>query len=134
VRLLAPAYLAATTLLAPAAELAGYLVLAIVLAVRGPGDPFVARFAMAAFGYGLLLTLWAIILYAMTARRTPSAGDLARLCLFAVGEQVGYRQLLLWARLRATASALRDWRGGRVPLAAPAAEDALPAADRAATR
>jgi cellulose synthase/poly-beta-1,6-N-acetylglucosamine synthase-like glycosyltransferase len=110
-RLLAPLHWVAVSVLAPLMELLGLLLLAIALLTRGPGDPFVSLFAVAALGYAMLLTLWAVALEAVSVRRFESWGEIARLCLFAAGEQVGFRQLVMWSRLRAAWGALRGEPG-----------------------
>jgi cellulose synthase/poly-beta-1,6-N-acetylglucosamine synthase-like glycosyltransferase len=131
-RLLAPAHLAATALLAPAMELVAYLLLVAGLATRGTSDPFLPLFALAVPGYAILLTLWAVALEATSARRFDSWRDLVRLSLFAVLEQVGFRQLILWSRLRAAWSGVRGGHSGeRGRIAAPApSDDALSVADQ----
>lgn len=108
-RVLAPLHLLVIAVLAPVLELVGYLVLLITLSSRGARDPFVPLFVVAVPGFALLLSLWAIALEGASARRFASWRDLLRLCAFAAAEQLGYRQWLLWSRLRALTRAL----GGR---------------------
>ena len=110
-------------------ELAGYLLLVIVLATRGRSDPFIPLFAVALLAYAMLLTLWAVVLEAASARPFHSWQDVARLSVFAAAEQVGFRQLLLWCRLRAAWGMVRgEHSGDREPLGIAAEEDDAPAA------
>jgi hypothetical protein len=134
-RLLASAHLAAMALLAPALELIGYLLVMIALATRGPSDPFIPAFALSVLGYAMLLTLWTVALEAASAWRFDSWRGVARLSLFAAAEQVGFRQMILWCRLRAAWGSLHGGHSGdRERLAALAeTDDALSAADRATT-
>lgn len=118
-RLLAPLHLLAVAVLAPVFELVGYLVLLMTLGARGARDPFVPLFMVAVPGFALLLSLWAIALEAASARRFASWRDLLRLCAFAAAEQLGYRQWLLWSRLRALTRALRGRHDGDPQWTAP---------------
>lgn len=135
-RVLAPLHLLAIAVLAPVLELAGYLVLLVTLIVRGARDPFVPLFIVAVPGFALLLSLWAIALEAASARRFASWRALLRLCAFAAAEQLGYRQWLLWSRLRALTRALRGRHDGDPQWRAPevAVEDAHSARERVRAR
>lgn len=118
-RVLAPLHLLAVAVVAPVLELVGYLVLLITLGARGARDPFVPLFIVAVPGFALLLSLWAIALEAASARRFASWRDPLRLCAFAAAEQLGYRQWLLWSRLRALVRALRGQHDGDPHWSAP---------------
>ena len=99
--------------LAPVMELLGYLLLVVALLRDGPAAPFVALFLLAVPGYAVLLSLWAVAFEWASAGTLRSWRDAARLCVFAVAEQLGYRQRIMWARLRATGAAgvyLSGWR------------------------
>ena len=136
-RLLATLHLLAVAALAPVLELAGYLLLLIALLVHGPAHPFVPLFLLAVPGFALLLTLWAVAMEAASASGRANRRDVVRLCAFAVAEQLGYRQWLMWRRLRAMWAALRGGPSGERErlAAAPGAEDtALPPAERARAR
>jgi cellulose synthase/poly-beta-1,6-N-acetylglucosamine synthase-like glycosyltransferase len=121
----------AALVVAPVMELLGYLVLTLALLRGGASDPFVPLFLLAVPGYALLLSLWAVALERASAGPRGSWRDTARLCAFAVAEQVGYRQRLMWSRLGATADALlrrpREGAGRRSSL--PVAADVHGAAD-----
>ena len=135
-RLLAPIHLLSVALLAPAVELMGYLVLAVTLVTRGADASFVPLFLVAVPGYALLLSLWAVALEAASARRFDSWREVARLCAFAAFEQVGYRQWVMWHRLRAAWRVLFGrHRGERERMQpAPGVDGSLAAGDEAPAR
>jgi hypothetical protein len=96
----------AALVLAPVMELLGYALLALALFRGGVGHPFVPLFLLAVPGYALLLSLWAVAFEWVSAGTLRSWRDAMRLCVFAVAEQLGYRQRMMWARLGATGDAL----------------------------
>jgi cellulose synthase/poly-beta-1,6-N-acetylglucosamine synthase-like glycosyltransferase len=132
--LLAPLHLFGVAAVAPAMELAAYLVLGITLLTRGARAPFVLLFVLVVPVYAFLLSLWAVALDAGREGRRASGRDLLRLCAFAVAEQLGYRQWLMWIRLRATWSGLRGGPSGDAALPPSVANSALSTADQAGAR
>jgi Glycosyltransferases, probably involved in cell wall biogenesis len=122
--------------LAPAVELLGYVLLAVALLRDGPSAPFVTLFLLVVPGYALLLSLWAVAFEWVSAGTLRSWREVVRLGVFAVAEQLGYRQRILWARLGATAAALlrrpHD-EASRMP-ASPASPDVHAAADHVRAR
>jgi hypothetical protein len=123
----------AASCLSPIMEALGYLLLIVALARGGWRHPFVAAFLAAVPGYALLLSVWAIAMEQVTGRRLASWGGALRLGAFAVGEQLGYRQWVMWCRLRATASAVG--RRGSEPERAPSAGiEPAPASERVRAR
>jgi cellulose synthase/poly-beta-1,6-N-acetylglucosamine synthase-like glycosyltransferase len=121
---------------APVMELLGYVLLALALFRGGMSDPFVPVFLLAVPGYALLLSLWAVALEWASAGTLHSWRDAARLGVFAVVEQFGYRQRIMWARLGAVGAAmLRRPRGDAGRLTpAPTAADVRGAADQLRAR
>ena len=95
-------------MLAPAVEVIGYVAMAIGLALGVIDWTFAGLFLAAALGYGLMLTLWAIVLEEATFRTYRERGDFARLILCALAEPFGYRQLTVLWRLKGFWNA---WRG-----------------------
>lgn len=67
----------------------------------------------AVLGYGMLLSVWTVVLEALTVRRYARRADLARLLLYALAEPFGPRQLVAWYRVRAffTDRSLRQSHG-----------------------
>src|SRR5205823_13634591 len=109
--LLAMPFFAFGEMLAPVIELLGYLITALGLAFGLVNWSFALLFMLVACGYGMLLSLWAVVLEEVSFRRYRLFGDLFRLLLFASLENFGYRQLTVWWRLKAFA---KVGRGGHV--------------------
>lgn len=85
-------------MMAPLIELFGYLVLAATLAF-GIFDLSYARlFFAAAIGYGILTSLWAVLLEEMSFRKYAQRSDLLKLVWFSLLEPFGYRQLTVFYR------------------------------------
>ncbi|MDP1891112.1 MAG: glycosyltransferase [Gemmatimonadaceae bacterium] len=98
-------------MIAPAVELLGYLGLVLGLMVGAVNAPFAVAFLAVAVGYGILLSMWAIVLEEVTFRRYNARGDLWRLLFFALIEGFGYRQLTALYRLHAFWKVMRGDRG-----------------------
>jgi len=88
-------------MLAPLVEVLGYLITVLGAAFGVINVSFALLFVLVAWGYGMLLSLWAVVLEEVSFRRYRRPGDLARLLLYAVFETFGYRQRTVWWRLRA---------------------------------
>lgn len=88
-------------MLAPVVEVAGYLVTAVGVLWGLIDWPFAQVFFLVAWGYGMLLSLWAVALEEVSFRRYRRFGDLGRLLLYAALENFGYRQWTVWWRIRA---------------------------------
>ena len=134
-RLLAPLHQVLAAVAAPLMELAAYLVLLVALVSRGPGAPIVAMILLAGPGYSLLLSWWAIALEGASDVGRPADRPF-RLVYFAVAEQLGYRQAMMWHRLRAAWRVLRAGHSGG-PALHPAGgelDSSLPAAEQARLR
>ena len=88
-------------MLAPLVEVLGYVITVAGAAAGVVSTSFALLFMLVAWGYGMLLSLWAVVLEEVSFRRYRRLGDLARLVLFAMLENFGYRQRTVWWRLRA---------------------------------
>ena len=88
-------------MLAPLVEVFGYVVTLAGLALGVLNVSFALLFVMVAWGYGMLLSLWAVALEEVSFHRYRRLGDLVRLVLFATLENFGYHQCGVWWRLRA---------------------------------
>jgi len=84
-------------MLAPLIEVFGYGVTLIGLALGVVNVSFALLFILVARGYGMLLSLWAVVSF----HRYRRLGDLVRLVLFATLENFGYHQCAVWWRLGA---------------------------------
>lgn len=94
-------------MLAPVVEAVG-VVLTITGLALGLVQPSLAvLFFAVSWGYGMMLSLWAVVLEEVSFRRYREPGDLARLLLFASLENFGYRQATVIWRLGAFVSVLR---------------------------
>ncbi|HWE41357.1 MAG TPA: glycosyltransferase [Gemmatimonadaceae bacterium] len=98
-------------LLAPVIELVG-LIAAVLGSALGLVDAqFAWLFLVVALGYGLLLSVWALVLEELTFRRYPRVSDFLRLLCYSVMESFGYRQMTVYYRLKAFWSVLRREQG-----------------------
>jgi cellulose synthase/poly-beta-1,6-N-acetylglucosamine synthase-like glycosyltransferase len=82
----------------PLIEFAGYFVVALLWAMGRLNGSFALLFLVLAILYGILISLTALILDDLLFRRYESRADLGRLILGAVGEFLGFRQLLALRR------------------------------------
>jgi len=88
-------------MLAPLIEVFGYGVTLVGLALGVVNVSFALLFILVAWGYGMLLSLWAVVLEEVSFHRYRRLGDLVRLVLFATLENFGYHQCAVWWRLGA---------------------------------
>ena len=98
-------------MVAPIVELLGYLGLILGLWLGAVNVPFAIAFLAVAVGYGILLSMWAIVLEEVTFRRYSARGDLRRLLFYTLIEGLGYRQLTVFYRLHAFWKVMRGDRG-----------------------
>lgn len=99
--MLAMPFYAFGEMLAPLVEVLGYVITVLGFAFGMVNLSFALLFVLVAWGYGMLLSLWAVVLEEVSFRRYRRSGDLFRLLLFASLENFGYRQLTVWWRLKA---------------------------------
>lgn len=99
-------------LLAPLIEALGLVGCAAGVALGAINWTFALLFLLAAYGYGLLLSLSAVLMESVTYHRYTRLQDLGWLLLWAVAETVGYRQVTVWWRLQGLVKFVRgqrDW-------------------------
>ena len=101
VGLLAMPFFTFGEMLAPVVEVGGYVGAVLGAALHAIDLPFALLFLLVAWGYGMLLSLWAVVLEEVSFRRYGRVGDLARLLGYATLETFGYRQRTVWWRLKA---------------------------------
>ena len=111
VGLLAMPFYAFGEMLAPLVEVFGYAVTVVGLSAGMVDVSFALLFILVAWGYGMLLSIWAVVLEEVSFRRYRRFGDLFRLLLYASLENFGYRQRTVWWRLKAFVSV---WKHGHV--------------------
>ena len=88
-------------MLAPLVEVFGYVIIVAGLIAGVVNVSFALLFILVAWGYGMLLSLWAVVLEEVSFHRYRRLGDLVRLVLFATLENFGYHQCGVWWRLQA---------------------------------
>ena len=99
--LLAMPFYAFGEMLAPLVEVLGYVISGLGLAFGVVNTSFALLFLLVAWGYGMLLSIWAVVLEEASFRRYRRVTDLLRLLVFASLENFGFRQRTVWWRLRA---------------------------------
>jgi hypothetical protein len=106
-------------LLGPLVELTGLILVAVGLPLGLVDPTFALLFALAAFGYGVLLSIASLALEEFSYHRYPSWRDLGIAIVAAGLENVGYRQLHALWRLRGLAAELRgeEIKWGEMPRA-----------------
>jgi cellulose synthase/poly-beta-1,6-N-acetylglucosamine synthase-like glycosyltransferase len=105
--------------LSPVVELGGVLAVLVGLALGLVNETFAVLFLLAAVGYGVLLSVAALTIEEFAFHRYPRWRDLGVAVAAALLENVGYRQLHSWWRLRGLVSMLRGRPGqwGSMPRA-----------------
>jgi cellulose synthase/poly-beta-1,6-N-acetylglucosamine synthase-like glycosyltransferase len=106
--LVALPYYVVFELLAPFVELAALVLVPLGLWAGAVDVGFAWRFALVAYGYGLLVSLVSLFIEEVSFHRYPRWSDLLRGVAAAVVENIGYRQLLAFWQV---AGALSAWRG-----------------------
>ena len=94
-------------LFAPVVEGLGLFGLAAAALLGILNGPFAILFFLAAYGFGTGLTLFTLVLEELTFRRYGTMRDRALLVLWTVLENLGYRQLTVYWRLRGLFKFLR---------------------------
>jgi cellulose synthase/poly-beta-1,6-N-acetylglucosamine synthase-like glycosyltransferase len=106
VGLLAFPYYFFLEVLGPIIEGFGYLTFVAAVILGRASMPYVLAFLAVAFVFGIALSFAAIGLEELSFRRYPRFGDLIRLLGVAIVENVGFRQLSTYWRLRGMVSKL----------------------------
>ena len=93
--------------MAPIIEATGLVLVTLGLILGELSTLFAVLFFSLACGMGILLSMLALLLEEVSFRRYGRARDRALLVVWAVLENLGYRQLTVWWRLRGVVSYLR---------------------------
>lgn len=99
-------------LLAPVVEATGLIIMALIITLGEMDSSFVFLFFLVAYGYGVLLSLAALTIEEFTFFRTATLMDRVWLILWCLFENIGFRQLTVYWRLRGLikyARGSRDW-------------------------
>lgn len=108
--LLAFPYFFFLEMLGPAIELVGYCAFAITVALGLASPPYILAFLALAIAFGIALSVMAVGLEELTFRRYHRTSDLLQLLWLAIVENIGYRQLNAWWRIKGILSSLRGSR------------------------
>jgi cellulose synthase/poly-beta-1,6-N-acetylglucosamine synthase-like glycosyltransferase len=95
---------------APVVELTGIVAVPAGLALGIVDVAFALKFMLVAYGYALVVTLTALLVEEFSFRRYHRWADLFTVLAAAVVENIGYRQLTSWWRVRGLIGALRGTR------------------------
>ncbi|WP_339880189.1 glycosyltransferase [Pseudidiomarina gelatinasegens] len=93
----------------PLIEVAAYVLSIYFFVIGAVSIEFTLTFIVAAFGFGVLMSIFSLILEELTFRTYTSKRALLMLIVVAVLENFGYRQLNSWWRMRG----LWQWARGR---------------------
>ena len=93
--------------LGPAVEVAGMLCVVAGLGLHLLNWPFIGLVALSSLGYGVLVSIAAILVEELTFHRYERWRDLLALMAAAVVENLGFRQLHSWWRLKGLLAVLR---------------------------
>lgn len=88
----------------PVIEVIGYLAFALTLALGLASVPYVLAFFMVAIVLGVVLSVAAVGLEEITFRRYPRFKDLLSLFMLAIIENLGYRQIVTFWRVKGMVS------------------------------
>ncbi len=100
-------YFAVIELVGPVLEAFGVLGLTLALIAHVANVPYAIALLLLFYGWGVILSVTTVLLYQWLSEDPYPSGDLPRLILFAVAENLGYRQLTVLWRLRGTLGYLR---------------------------
>jgi len=95
----------------PMVEVLGYVVFGLTLLLGWTSPTYISAFLMVAIVLGMTLSVAALSLEELAFRRYPRLSDLLRLFLLALTENVGYRQINAFWRLRGLVRFLRRKKG-----------------------
>jgi len=97
-------------LMGPLVEIVGYTVVLLAFLLGILNVEFFVLFVAVAILYGVFLSISAVLLEEISFRRYPGWMDLAKLILFSILENFGYRQLLSLFKVKAFLDVLRRRR------------------------
>jgi cellulose synthase/poly-beta-1,6-N-acetylglucosamine synthase-like glycosyltransferase len=131
-------YFVFNEMLAPVVEAVGFLGVILGLLLSAIDWPFAILFFLTAYGLGAVLTFMALVLEEMNFHRYHTFGDRVMLVVWALLENLGYRQLTVIWRLKGMWNYLRgsqSWgkmdRKGFTTAVKPPAGDAVDAGKKA---
>jgi cellulose synthase/poly-beta-1,6-N-acetylglucosamine synthase-like glycosyltransferase len=96
--------------LGAAVEFLGYFMVPMALMLGIVPPTLFVLFVVLGLVYGSFLSVGAVLLEELTYRRYPGFGDLSKLLAFAVLENIGYRQIVLYYRFQGLMRFLTGFR------------------------
>jgi cellulose synthase/poly-beta-1,6-N-acetylglucosamine synthase-like glycosyltransferase len=93
--------------LGPVIESVGYVTFIAAILLGRASSMYVLAFLAVAFALGIALSFAAVGLEELSFRRYPRLRDLVTLLFIAIAENIGYRQISIWWRLRGMISKFR---------------------------
>ena len=94
-------------MLAPLVELSGYVIIPLSYVLGMTNVAFFALFLAVAILVGVILSTGSVVLEELSFRRYPRTVDLLIMVAVGFAENLGYRQLTLWWRVKGTWDYLR---------------------------
>jgi cellulose synthase/poly-beta-1,6-N-acetylglucosamine synthase-like glycosyltransferase len=91
-------------------ETVGYALIPLAILLNAKLPFLYVPFLLLALVYSAFLSVGSIVLEEMTHHRYPGFGDLSRLLVYALLENFGYRQMVLWFRCQAVLMFVRGFR------------------------
>ncbi|HVP89672.1 MAG TPA: glycosyltransferase [Terriglobales bacterium] len=98
-------------MMGPFVELLGYVIFVFFLATGQLNSPFAVRFFLLAVVYGMLLSLSALLIEEFSLNRFPRLSDIVMMAVFAILENIVYRQWLVLVRVKAFYDLMRGNKG-----------------------
>ncbi len=106
--LVAYPYFVLVELLAPVIEATGIVITFLLVLLQGGNGSYAILFFLVAYGYGTLLSIGTLLIEEFSFRRIDTLSDRTWLVVWCLLENLGYRQLTVFWRLRGL---LNYWRG-----------------------
>ncbi|MBN2780541.1 MAG: glycosyltransferase family 2 protein [Candidatus Marinimicrobia bacterium] len=94
-------------MLGPLIEIAGYLIFFFLILIGYASTTYVIAFLLVAVVLGMCLSVFSLVLEELSFHRYPKFSHLLRLMLVALIENIGYRQLNSWWRIKGTWSFMK---------------------------
>ena len=94
-------------MLGPLIEMLGYLIFFFLIIIGYASSTYVIAFLLVAIILGMTLSIFSLVLEELSFHRYPKFSHLLKLMVVAIVENLGYRQLNSWWRIKGTWSFMR---------------------------
>jgi len=95
-------------ILGPFIELTGYLVFIVLLLIGAAGTSYIIAFLLVSIIMGMCLSVFSLVLEELSFHRYPKFSHMLNLIFVAIIENIGYRQMNSWWRIKGTWSFMRN--------------------------